>query len=69
MEAHHMKVHALRINRVPADIARHSADRLWNRLFQQRLGSLRFMMSSFVPPLAAFWPFATLRWHYVISMN
>jgi hypothetical protein len=39
MKPHHVKVQAFGVHRVAAELARHSASRVGNRLFQQGLSS------------------------------
>jgi hypothetical protein len=61
MEPDHVKVQAFGVHRVAAELARHSASRVGNRLFQQGLISLLFSTPHVMPGLLAFRPFAARR--------
>ena len=61
MESHHVRVHALGVNRVAADPARHRVGRVGNRLFDERLSCDPASAPAPAPRLFAFGTFAGMR--------
>lgn len=60
MKPHHVRVHALRVNRVAADLAKHRAARVGNRLLDQWFSSCSSAISAFMLGPWAFRPLPTM---------
>ena len=63
MKAHPVRVHAFRVNGVTAELARHGADRVRDRLLDERFGLAAFSAPAFLSRPLAFRPFAAGRPH------
>lgn len=61
MKPHHVRMHAFAINHMPANLTRHIASQIGNRLFQQGFSSLcpPAMSAGFMAAFPAFAPFAS----------